>query len=208
MFLRDTTWLVKRDRVSILLSFNITVSSFLSIPIEQCQFYILNYLMKLHVKQCLVIRLKRMHLHRLAYMPRYKTVLSFTELNFSLQRIIKELLLKEDCNVMIVNWIGGAGPPYTQAVANTRLVGAMTARLLSQIINIGGIDPSKMHCIGHSLGAHTCGYIGYFLRGKYQHHLGRITGESVCPSLFSVSIYNIIFSFDDTKKCLRIIYIE
>ncbi|XP_076160509.1 pancreatic lipase-related protein 2 [Ptiloglossa arizonensis] len=100
-------------------------------------------------------------------------------------RIIKELLLKEDCNVMIVNWIGGAGPPYTQAVANTRLVGAMTARLLSQIINIGGIDPSKMHCIGHSLGAHTCGYIGYFLRGKYQHHLGRITGLDPAEPHFS-----------------------
>nr|XP_012137157.1 PREDICTED: pancreatic triacylglycerol lipase-like isoform X2 [Megachile rotundata] len=91
-------------------------------------------------------------------------------------RTMKELLLREDCNVVVVNWIGGAGPPYTQAVANTRLVGAMTARLAYQLIEVGRIDPAKMHCIGHSLGAHTCGYVGYTLRQRYDYKLGRITG--------------------------------
>lgn len=84
--------------------------------------------------------------------------------------------MREDCNILIVNWIGGAGPPYTQAVANTRLVGAMTARLAAQLINIGKILPTKMHIIGHSLGAHTAGYVGYTLRLRYRHILGRITG--------------------------------
>lgn len=77
----------------------------------------------------------------------------------------------------MVNWIGGAGPPYPQAVANTRLVGAMTARLVSQIIEISGVQASRIHVIGHSLGAHTCGYIGYYLRVQYGHNLGRITGK-------------------------------
>lgn len=92
---------------------------------------------------------------------------------------MKELLLRENCDVIVVNWIGGAGPPYTQAVANTRLVGAMTARLVSQLVQFGGVNPSKIHCIGHSLGAHTCGYVGYFLRHSYGIQLGRITGESI-----------------------------
>lgn len=100
-------------------------------------------------------------------------------------RTMKELLLREDCNVVIVNWIGGAGPPYTQAVANTRLVGAMTARLAYQLINVGGVDPMKMHCIGHSLGAHTCGYVGYTLRQRYEHNLGRITGLDPAEPHFS-----------------------
>lgn len=91
---------------------------------------------------------------------------------------MEELLTKEDSNVVIVNWIGGAGPPYTQAVANTRLVGAMTARLAYQLIEVGRVDSTKIHCIGHSLGAHTCGYIGYTLRQTYDHKLGRITGKS------------------------------
>ncbi|CAK9806436.1 Pancreatic lipase-related protein 2 [Anthophora plagiata] len=100
-------------------------------------------------------------------------------------KIKQELLAREDCNVVIVNWIGGAGPPYTQAVANTRLVGAMTARLTYQLIKVGGIDPAKIHCIGHSLGAHTCGYVGYTLRQKYGHHLGRITGLDPAEPHFS-----------------------
>lgn len=100
-------------------------------------------------------------------------------------RTMKELLLREDCNVVIVNWIAGAGPPYTQAVANTRLVGAMTARLAAQLIDVGGVDPAKMHCIGHSLGAHTCGYVGYTLRVRYGHNLGRITGLDPAEPHFS-----------------------
>lgn len=92
-------------------------------------------------------------------------------------RMVKELLIREDCNVVVVNWMNGAGPPYTQAVANTRLVGAMTARLASQLIGVGGIAPEKMHVIGHSLGGHTAGYVGYHLRTSYSYILGRITGK-------------------------------
>ena len=94
------------------------------------------------------------------------------------QRLMQELLQRENCNVIIVNWIGGAGPPYTQAVANTRLVGAMTGRLAYQLIHKGNISPKRMHCIGHSLGAHTCGYIGYNLRVQYGYKLGRISGNT------------------------------
>lgn len=99
-------------------------------------------------------------------------------------RVMKELLLREDCNVVIVNWLAGAGPPYTQAVANTRLVGAMTARLMAQLVEITGLPPSKTHCIGHSLGAHTCGYVGYNLR-EYKIKLGRITGLDPAEPHFS-----------------------
>jgi len=103
---------------------------------------------------------------------------------------MKELLLREDCNVVVVNWIGGAGPPYTQAVANTRLVGAMTARLAAQLIEVGGISPSKMHCIGHSLGAHTSGYVGYSLKRRYGYKLGRITGKMRWSSIFKADPEN------------------
>lgn len=100
-------------------------------------------------------------------------------------RTMKELLLREDCNVLIVNWLGGAGPPYTQAVANTRLVGAMTARLAAQLIEIGEIPSIRMHCIGHSLGAHTCGYVGYTLNTRYKNKLGRIIGLDPAEPHFS-----------------------
>ncbi|XP_011688302.1 PREDICTED: pancreatic lipase-related protein 2-like [Wasmannia auropunctata] len=102
-------------------------------------------------------------------------------------RVMKELLVREDCNVLIVNWLAGAGPPYTQAVANTRLVGAMTARLAAQLIEVAGLSPSRMHCIGHSLGAHTCGYVGYNLQSdsRYRYKLARIIGLDPAEPHFS-----------------------
>ncbi|KAJ8889278.1 hypothetical protein PR048_008776 [Dryococelus australis] len=44
-----------------------------------------------------------------------------------------ELLNNRNANVIIVDWGEGARPPYTQAVANTRLVGAIVAQLLSNL---------------------------------------------------------------------------
>lgn len=39
----------------------------------------------------------------------------------------------EAATVLIVDWRGGSQPPYGQAVANIRLVGAMTAHLVHNI---------------------------------------------------------------------------
>jgi hypothetical protein len=46
----------------------------------------------------------------------------------------KELLNLLDCNVIVVDWSSGSGPPYPQAVANIRLVGAMTAHMINSIV--------------------------------------------------------------------------
>ncbi|VDI06903.1 Hypothetical predicted protein [Mytilus galloprovincialis] len=63
-------------------------------------------------------------------------------------------------NVIIVDWGHGAVPPYTEAAANTRVVGAQAAKLISVMVkeDQSGID--KFHLIGHSLGAHVAGYAG------------------------------------------------
>lgn len=76
-----------------------------------------------------------------------------------------ELLKLQDCSVIIVDWQGGSSPPYTQAVANIRLVGAMTAHLLNDLSKFtGDLKLDHVHCIGHSLGAHLSAYIGYTLQ--------------------------------------------
>ncbi|RUS87809.1 hypothetical protein EGW08_004408 [Elysia chlorotica] len=82
-----------------------------------------------------------------------------------------ELLKFGDFNVVIVDWSGGNLPPYTQATANTRVVGAQVALLVNLLMKNKGLAPSDFHLIGHSLGAHTAGYAGERVPG-----LGRISG--------------------------------
>ncbi|KAJ8931802.1 hypothetical protein NQ314_015258 [Rhamnusium bicolor] len=100
--------------------------------------------------------------------------------------IARALLDNEDCNVIVVDWHGGSSPPYTQAVANIRLVGAMTAHLLNDIARYTGhLKLNHVHAIGHSLGAHMCGYIGYTLQKEFNLTLGRITGLDPAEPHFS-----------------------
>ncbi|UXI18070.1 nose resistant to fluoxetine protein 6-like [Sarcoptes scabiei] len=83
------------------------------------------------------------------------------------------LLNRGDWNVIAVDWMLGASPPYTQAVANTRLVGSIIAHFIQTIQKTyaENFSVDKIHLIGHSLGAHVAGYTGELLKD-----LGRITG--------------------------------
>ncbi|GIY38430.1 inactive pancreatic lipase-related protein 1 [Caerostris darwini] len=76
-----------------------------------------------------------------------------------------------DYNVFIVDWTEYNGFPYEQAVANTRVIGAIVAKMIKFLIKEAGISPESVHLIGHSLGAHTAGYAGERIP-----NLGRITG--------------------------------
>jgi pancreatic triacylglycerol lipase len=69
-----------------------------------------------------------------------------------------------------VDWGHGAGAPYAQATANTRVVGAYTAKLIQELSAVGP-SLNDFHIIGHSLGAHIAGYAGERLTT-----LGQITG--------------------------------
>lgn len=105
---------------------------------------------------------------------------------------IKELamtLLDADkegtASVVVVDWGGGSSPPYVQAVANIRLVGAITAHvvfLLYEELQFPNLD--KVHMIGHSLGSHLSGYTGYTLQKDFGLKMGRITGLDPAEPLF------------------------
>ncbi|XP_052129985.1 pancreatic lipase-related protein 2-like [Frankliniella occidentalis] len=102
-----------------------------------------------------------------------------------LQLMKDRLLERADVNVIIVDWGRGSGPPYNQAVANTRMVGYMAARLLYHMKMYSGVNPELCHFIGHSLGAHLAGYAGYHLRQDFNLKLGRITGMDPAQPHFS-----------------------
>ncbi|XP_076440632.1 pancreatic lipase-related protein 2-like [Babylonia areolata] len=91
------------------------------------------------------------------------------------------LLEHENVNVITVSWGAGAGFPYAQAVANTRVVGAELARLVRLIGQQKGVSLRRFHLIGHSLGAHVAGHAGRILRGQ----IARITGLDPADPNFS-----------------------
>ncbi|XP_059167372.1 pancreatic triacylglycerol lipase-like [Physella acuta] len=80
-------------------------------------------------------------------------------------------LSQGDYNVISVDWSKGNLFPYTQATANTRIVGAQIALLVHELIKTKNVTAADFHIIGHSLGSHISGYAGERIPG-----LGRITG--------------------------------
>ena len=95
-----------------------------------------------------------------------------------------ELLRREDCNVILVDWRKGAKGPfwnYPQAAGNTRLVGAQTAELIRFLISTSSGSASstdRFYIVGFSLGAQVAGYAGSYLRARRM-RLGRITGKDI-----------------------------
>lgn len=66
-------------------------------------------------------------------------------------------------NVFVVDWGPLAKTPcYPAAVHNIRTVAQCTAQLYN-FIRDSGQPSSKITCVGHSLGAHTCGLISNYL---------------------------------------------
>jgi pimeloyl-ACP methyl ester carboxylesterase len=81
------------------------------------------------------------------------------------------LLALDDFNVIVVDWSRTNQFPYTQATANTQVVGAEIARLINSLSRNNGLRAERVHLIGHSLGSHIAGYAG-----KRLGNLARISG--------------------------------
>ncbi|XP_058907709.1 pancreatic triacylglycerol lipase isoform X2 [Kogia breviceps] len=89
-----------------------------------------------------------------------------------LYNICKNLFEVESVNCICVDWKGGSRTGYTQASQNIRIVGAEVAYFIDVLKSSFEYSPSKVHVIGHSLGAHAAGESGRRTNGT----IGRITG--------------------------------
>lgn len=72
-----------------------------------------------------------------------------------------KILAFEDANVILTDWRRGASPAlafYPKAAANAHVVAKMIVRILRRLK--GDLDFSRVHLIGHSLGAHIMGFVG------------------------------------------------
>ncbi|CAN2390689.1 Belongs to the AB hydrolase superfamily. Lipase family, partial [Pristimantis euphronides] len=81
------------------------------------------------------------------------------------------ILQAEDVNCFCVDWSGGSLALYTQAANNIRVVGAEIAYFIDTLLLVYAYSTSKVHLIGHSLGAHAAGEAG-----KRRPGLQRISG--------------------------------
>lgn len=81
------------------------------------------------------------------------------------------LLEVGDFNVIAVDWEWGAKRMYQDSAANTQIAAAETARLIQGLIDHRNTSVGDIHLIGHSLGAHTVGYVGKRIKG-----ISRISG--------------------------------
>jgi hypothetical protein len=114
----------------------------------------------------------------------------------------KDLILsKVDANVFIVDWSGGSKPmvplDYGASVTNTQYV----ANLITQFIQdhlmpmSGQRDANSYHFIGHSLGAHISGFVGYSLGT-----VGQITGLDPAGPCFTTNSQNESQVAEDTGE--------
>ncbi|KAA0199410.1 hypothetical protein HAZT_HAZT011520 [Hyalella azteca] len=113
-----------------------------------------------------------------------KSLLRTQPLSKGLHRIEDNPEEEEAVVVVVVDWRVGAQSPYAQAVANARLVGAMTGHLIMRmqaIIDLRqevlSLNGSSFHLVGHSLGSHLMGYAGSYTStfGDKPSLVGRIT---------------------------------
>ncbi|CAF1041590.1 unnamed protein product [Rotaria sp. Silwood1] len=98
-----------------------------------------------------------------------------------LQDELLKLKDNELSDVLVVDWGHGAKfPLYTNAASNTRLVGKQIGLLLQKLHNMKGFSYDKIHCIGHSLGAHTCSLASNIIDNQ----MARISGLDPAGPLF------------------------
>ncbi|XP_054711665.1 pancreatic triacylglycerol lipase-like [Uloborus diversus] len=100
------------------------------------------------------------------------------------QALVNALLKSENSNVFLIDWSGGDGPLYEQAVANTRIVGAEIALFIKHLQSRTGMSPESVHIIGHSLGSHIAGYAGKNLTQSGL-NLGRISAMDPAGPYFT-----------------------
>ncbi|KAK3864048.1 hypothetical protein Pcinc_030234 [Petrolisthes cinctipes] len=93
-----------------------------------------------------------------------------------------DLLSKYDCNVISVDWEKLViSPWYIQAVENVYKTANYTASLIDWLHDTVGLEVSRVHITGHSLGAHTAGLTGKAVTsGK----VWRVTGLDPAGPLF------------------------
>ncbi|XP_077519357.1 pancreatic triacylglycerol lipase-like [Amblyomma americanum] len=101
------------------------------------------------------------------------------------QRIKDEILALEEATVVVVDWSTASRVKnYSVAAASTRTVARLAAKLVKELVDAGTLTPSRVHYIGHSLGAQAGGFFGQDVQSMTGTKVGRITGLDPAGPMF------------------------
>lgn len=82
----------------------------------------------------------------------------------TLKQYARAFIERDDFNFIAINWLRGARTiDYVKARHRIMEVGKAVARFVDYLVTIG-LNLNELICVGHSLGAHTCGIMGKHLR--------------------------------------------
>ncbi|KAG0441703.1 hypothetical protein HPB47_015881, partial [Ixodes persulcatus] len=94
-----------------------------------------------------------------------------------MKQIKNELLRVENATVIVVDWTEKAKNSYSDAKQYARHIAYNLAWLVMTLVDAGAVNVSKVHYIGHSLGAQAAGYFADSLKLIMNgQKIGRITG--------------------------------
>jgi len=126
------------------------------------------HVIQCHVLQCHVVQCHKIQRHVLQChtMCLSNNVMSYNVMSYNV--CICHTMSQGDYNVLKVEW--NSYYYYTQSASDTRTVGAQIA-LIAKYLVANGLPWANLYCVGHSLGAHVCGFAG--LTYKFP----RITGR-------------------------------
>ena len=103
---------------------------------------------------------------------------------------------RENLAVLTVDWSKGASASlwdpagsYNKAVANTRYIGLATQKMLGCLERDQLRETHlEVHCIGHSLGAHVCGFLGNALEASTGSKMFRVSGLDPAGPQFTTEL--------------------
>ncbi|KAI5635295.1 lipase domain-containing protein [Phthorimaea operculella] len=90
--------------------------------------------------------------------------------------IRKALFSQGHANVIALDGSAYIGWLYLRSTTYVRFMGQKLGEVLADMVQINGVDPRKIHVIGHSLGAHISGFCGKTFQKLTNATIGRISG--------------------------------
>lgn len=112
-------------------------------------------------------------------------------------------MTNDDFNIIAVDW-SYYTMIYLEVEEKTKAVGELIGNFIDYLIR-EGVPLSAIHCIGHSLGAHACGFAGSNVKSG---QIAHITGKHVLPNMCRLkSVFKLNIMVGDRSLCFNSGYI-